>query len=225
MLVKIQNALKFVMVAAALLYPIMIFLSFVVFHIPMNYLSLFIIIFALLYLLITLNGPERRKSLSAFISPSILCLVGVAGFFFDSSVMPALFPALAGKSKEIIKLYPLLVNVGWLAVFGLSLLFPPSFVFEIASVLDKSVKNADVEKPVRRLCKSATVVWCVFFVFDTAAAWFTIFGPLVNGREERLTDALWGIYNGAVTYLLMGVIFVIQFVMIKKKMKVIRAGK
>jgi uncharacterized membrane protein len=227
MLVKIQKVLKFFMLAAALLYPLVIFLSFVVFDIPMNHLSLFIIVFALLYLIISLSGSERRKSVSAFISPSILFLIGIAGFFFDSSssVMSALFPALAGKSKEIIKFYPLLVNIGWLAVFGFSLLFPPSFVFEIAVFLDKSVKDADVEKPLRRFCKSATVVWCVFFAFDALFAWFTIFGPLVNGLDKRHSDMLWTVYNGAVTYLLMGVIFIIQFVMVKRRMKKIRTHK
>ncbi|MDR2468690.1 MAG: hypothetical protein LBD22_07000 [Spirochaetaceae bacterium] len=224
MIFSLGKFLKLCLAGIAILYPIVIFLAFVVFDAQLNHISLFIVIFSILYLIINLTNEEKRKSPSAYVSPVVLFLIGSAGFFLNSSLILKLYPELAGRAKDIIKLYPLLVNTAWLFVFGTSLFFPPSFVFEIALLIDKSIKGSAAEQPMEHFSRRATIVWCLFFALDSIVAWFTIFGPLVNTGNERLSDTIWGIYNGAVTYFAMGIILVVQFVMAKRLIKKSRAG-
>ncbi|MDR2481067.1 MAG: hypothetical protein LBD07_02075 [Spirochaetaceae bacterium] len=219
--VKVQDILKYCLGGIAILYPVLIFFSIVIFNIPVNNLSGFIIVFSVLYLFVNLTNVQRRKLPSAFISPVILFLIGITGSILDSNAILEMYPDLAGKAKSIIKLYPLFVNAAWFFVFGLSLLFPPTFVFEIVTFIDKSVKESKIEKPVILWCYKATIAWCVFFIVDTVIAWFTIFGPFVSWNNEKdgsgkISDTIWGIYNGAVTYIAMAVIFIIQFALAKR---------
>lgn len=49
-----------------------------------------------------------------------------------------------------------------------------------------------------RWCRKVTVVWCVFFVLNGSAALATV----LSGDRD-----LWTLYNGFVSYLLMGLLF------------------
>ncbi|MDR2509433.1 MAG: hypothetical protein LBC77_02180 [Spirochaetaceae bacterium] len=220
-----KNFLKFFLGGILILYPVLIFLSMVVFDIPANHLSVFIILFALAYLAINISNEEKRKSPLAYISPAILCLIGVSCFLLSSSIILSVWPGLAGKSKDVIKLYPLLLNAAWLIVLVSSFVDPPTFVFQIASLFDKSVAAPDVRAVMLQFCKKATAVWCVFFVADSVIAYFTIFGPVVAAAGGRFSDAIWGVYNGAVTYVIMGIIFVVQFILAKRLMAKVRAQR
>lgn len=203
---KIRTLLKIAMGSVAVLYPVVIFLSFVVFDVPLDYLSILIVVFGVLYLILNLTNEEKKKSAQTFISPVMLILIGTAGVVLNSS----------DKTKEVIKLYPLLVNCGWLIVFVLSVFFPPNIVYEIASLFDRSIREPDVKPYLLRFGRRATIAWSVFFAIDVVLAWFTIFGPQTAVQSEHLTDTIWGIYNGAVTYIAMGIITMIQILMAKK---------
>lgn len=89
-----------------------------------------------------------------------------------------------------VKLYPVLVNAVLLAVFGLSLLRPPSVVERLARLRQPDLPAAAVAYTAR-----VTSVWCVFFVVNGAmAAWTALRG----------SDAVWALYNGLLAYLAMG---------------------
>ena len=219
MFAKVRKILKLSLGAVVVLYPVLIFLSIVIFDVSANHLAFFIIIFAAIYLFINISQKERRHVPSTYISPVLLCLIGIAGSLLDSPLLLKLYPSLAGKTKEIIKLYPLLTNAAWIVVFGMSLIFPPPFVLQIAALFEKTIKITAVEIKLKQFCHKATIIWCLFFVVDTMIAWLTIFGPLVSGKNERFSDTIWGIYNGAITYIIMGIIFLIQLIAIKKIIK------
>jgi uncharacterized membrane protein len=59
-------------------------------------------------------------------------------------------------------------------------------------------------------------VWCVFFSLDAVVAAITVFWA---------SKLIWGIYNGGVTYILMGGIFAGQYIIIKVIEKKALAGK
>lgn len=97
-----------------------------------------------------------------------------------------------------LKLYPILVNAAFLAMFGWSLAFPPTVVERIARVSDPAFPDAAIPY-VRRV----TQVWCVFFVLNgTASAATAVWA----------SDVLWALYNGCLAYMATGLVFAVEWV-------------
>ena len=97
------------------------------------------------------------------------------------------------NSELLLRLYPAAVNLGMLALFSLSLVFPPSMVERFARLGEPDLPDAAV-----LYTRCVTQVWCAFFVGNGAAAVYT---ALYADREA------WALYNGFIAYLLMGVLF------------------
>lgn len=97
------------------------------------------------------------------------------------------------NSEPLLRLYPAAVSLGMLALFGRSLVHPPTVVERIARLSEPDLAQAGV-----RYTRRITLVWCCFFVLNGAAATYT---ALYTSRET------WVLYNGLVSYLLMGTLF------------------
>ena len=93
-----------------------------------------------------------------------------------------------------LKLYPALVNAVLLVVFGVSLRHPPSAIERLARLTDPDLPPAAIA-----YTRRVTQVWCGFFVFNGAMALYTAL---------YATDAAWALYNGLIAYVLMGLLFV-----------------
>ncbi|MDR1162552.1 MAG: hypothetical protein LBM17_01755 [Candidatus Accumulibacter sp.] len=106
-----------------------------------------------------------------------------------------LFSAAVALSNDefILRLYPVVVNLGSLALFAFSLVVPPSIVERIARLSEPDLSEAGVVYTRRVTC-----LWCVFFVFNASMAAYTVF---YTSRE------FWALYNGLIAYLLMGALF------------------
>jgi uncharacterized membrane protein len=92
-----------------------------------------------------------------------------------------------------LKLYPAVVNAAMLAVFAVSLRFPPSAVERIARLSDPDLPPQGVA-----YTRRVTQVWCVFFVLNGAVALATALWA---------SDRVWAFYNGLLAYVLMGTLF------------------
>lgn len=92
-----------------------------------------------------------------------------------------------------LKLYPVLVNATLLAVFGISLRYPPTVVERLARLRDPQLPPSGVA-----YTRRVTQVWCGFFVVNGLAALAT---ALYAG------DRAWALYNGFIAYVLMGLLF------------------
>jgi len=102
------------------------------------------------------------------------------------------------------------MNLIFLAAFGLTLFKPPVMIYRFAVIQDKTIPGSPAEKKVAAYCRKVTIVWCVFFVFNGSMAAFTIFS---------LSDAIWAVYNGGISYILMGILFAGEFIIRKKVQK------
>lgn len=91
-----------------------------------------------------------------------------------------------------LKLYPVLVNATMLAVFSISL-------FRGATVIERFAKLQEPNLPPEgiKYCRKVTMVWCVFFIFNGILAALTI----------SASDAIWALYNGLISYIIMGALF------------------
>nr|WP_225584156.1 hypothetical protein [Pseudoxanthomonas sp. PXM02] len=111
----------------------------------------------------------------------------------------ALLATLATVFNEALplKLYPALVNAVLLVVFATSLVFPPSAVERIARLTEPDLPPEGVA-----YTRRVTQVWCVFFVFN---------GTLALVTALWMSDGAWALYNGLIAYVLIGVLFSIEW--------------
>ena len=92
-----------------------------------------------------------------------------------------------------LKLYPVLVSCVMLAVFAYSLRFPPTAIERLA-LLRQSNLHPLVVVYTRRVSQ----IWCVFFVMNGVIALVTALWA---------SEAVWSLYTGIISYILMGVLF------------------
>lgn len=109
------------------------------------------------------------------------------------------------KKTILVRLYPVCVSAVFLTVFGTSLLpiCKEPFVFRLACLQDRSIAKSANKERVRRYCRRVTIAWCVFFVANGSVALWTAL---------RGSDAVWSVYNGIVSYALMGAMFATEFI-------------
>jgi acyl-coenzyme A synthetase/AMP-(fatty) acid ligase len=113
-------------------------------------------------------------------------------------------------NREIfLRIYPVLVSAGLLVVFGSTLFFPPVMIFRLAVLQDRSIPGSLAEKRVASYCRIWTLIWCGFFILNGAVAGYTAFFA---------SGAFWSVYNGGISYLLMGILFFGE-IMIRKAVK------
>jgi len=135
----------------------------------------------------------------------------VLSLFYPVLVLIALhFWGGNSKGGNFLKLYPLLINLAMLASFSMSLIKPPSCVFRIALLSDSSIRNSAHLPAIESYCCKVTKVWCVFFVFNALFS----FGTLLYSPNW-----FWALYNGFISYIIMGIIFAVEWLVRKRVQK------
>ena len=117
-----------------------------------------------------------------------------------AAVAVAFFVAAVWFSADerLLKSYPVLINAALLAVFAGSLLRPPT-------VIERGLRLAGQPVPPEAppYLWWVTLAWCMFFLVNGAiAAWTALAAPL----------AWWTLYNGLLSYLLIGLLFSVELV-------------
>lgn len=151
-----------------------------------------------------------------YISPfwlgfSLFVLLSLRLFMLRSVMnkMPWLLPAtvlgglavvatLATESLIGVKLYPLMVNCAMLTVFGYSYLKPPTVIETFARLRHPNLPEQGVN-----YTRKVTLVWCAFFILNASISLYTAVYTSVE---------MWTIYNGLVSYILMGILFTVEFI-------------
>lgn len=100
-------------------------------------------------------------------------------------------------SELMLHLMPVFISVTMAVVFGHSLLYPPSMTERLARQMTPDLPPEGV-----RYTRQVTRLWCLFFVMNAGIAGYTVWPA---GREY------WVWYNGLVSYLLMGTLFVAEW--------------
>ena len=101
--------------------------------------------------------------------------------------------SLIFRSSDFVYFYPVMVNGVLLATFLSSLYRPQTIVEKIARIRDS--RFSDREIPYAR---KVTVAWSIFFAINGLIALATV---LIENKFY------WSIYNGAISYALMGFMF------------------
>jgi uncharacterized membrane protein len=189
---KFKHGAKYLFGLIAIMYPVLVFCALVVFKLPIRYLSIGIIAFAIIYSVINSRHYKGKHTVSLFVSPLVLCVIGVI--------------SLCLEDKFIILLYPALAAIAYLTIMITSFLFPPPLAYYFIDIFDKSMKTKIPKQIFDGFCFKASVVWCVFFFVDAIIAVFTVI---------FYVEHIWVIYNSCITYCIMALIFVGEFIVLK----------
>ena len=100
------------------------------------------------------------------------------------------------NSELLLRLYPSLVNLGLLVAFSATLVDGPSMVEKFARL-----HNPEPTPQIVRYTRRITQLWCVFFTLNSA---FSVYTALCWRREA------WSLYNGALAYVLIGVLLLAE---------------
>ena len=99
----------------------------------------------------------------------------------------------------LLRWYPVIMNCGMLAVFGLSLWQTPSVVERLARLSEPDLPASGVAYTYK-----VTQVWCGFFILNgSIAAWTAAYASW----------ATWTLYNGLIAYILMGALMASEWIL------------
>ena len=91
-----------------------------------------------------------------------------------------------------LKFYPVMVNFGFLVLFGGSLVSPPSMVERLARIREPNLSPQGVAYTLK-----VTWMWSVFFLIN---------GSIAATTALWASNEVWVMYNGFIAYLLIGIL-------------------
>ncbi len=118
---------------------------------------------------------------------SVAALLGLAYIFL----------LFSSGSSTLLKLYPTAVSIFLLGAFGGSIFYPPTVVQRFAVAAGMEVTPRTVA-----YTRGLTLLWCGFFLTNIVITSFI---------AVKASIEVWTLYNGLVSYVLMGVIFLGEF--------------
>lgn len=104
-----------------------------------------------------------------------------------------------------LKLYPVLMSVGALIIFATTLIRPPSMIERFARLAEPDLPPEGIA-----WTRKVTFVWCVFFAVNALIALFTVYFTPIK---------IWVIYNGFVSYVLMGILLLGEYLLRKRQQR------
>ena len=142
-----------------------------------------------------------------FLMSGLLIAVAVIRFFLskDQIFLPlTIFTLLCGTLTLLLqnalwlKFYPVLMSLGSASVFAYTLIRPPTMIERFARLHQPDLPESGV-----RWTRQVTKVWCGFLVLNALVALSTVF----------LSTQIWAVYNGFISYVLMGILLLGEFVL------------
>ena len=92
-----------------------------------------------------------------------------------------------------LKLYPVVISASFLLIFAYSLFKPPSIIERLARLQEPDLPEEGV-----LYTRTVTKVWCGFIIVNILISLYTVFYSSLK---------IWTLYNGFISYLLMGSLF------------------
>lgn len=104
-----------------------------------------------------------------------------------------------------VRFYPVLINLVLFLLFVSTLIKPPSMIERLARLTEPDLPEQAIS-----YTRNVTILWSSVFVFNATVAAITTF---------YATLEVWTLYNGLIAYLLMGLIFMIEYAVRQIKMR------
>jgi uncharacterized membrane protein len=109
------------------------------------------------------------------------------------------------KDHAWLKLYPVFMSVGAFIIFATTLIKPPSMIERFARIAEPDLPPEGVV-----WTRKVTIVWCVFFVLNAIIALVTVLFT---------STKIWMMYNGFISYVLMGILLLGEYLLRKRQQR------
>ena len=118
------------------------------------------------------------------------------GFVFSTIFTIAIIALFHFTRLNALKIYPVAVNFGFFLMFF-------SSIFQEETVIQKIAKMGEgvLSEPVRIYTRNLTYIWCIFLFIQLSLSVITCF----------MSDKIWMLYNGFLSYLFLGCFFAIEY--------------
>ncbi len=117
-------------------------------------------------------------------------------FVFAGAIV-LIFVLLPVNEMLAIKIYPLTISFGLAVFFSYSIFRPPTIIERIARMMAPTLNERGVN-----YTRQVTKAWVIFFIVNgSISAWTAIYGNI----------NVWVLYNGFISYILMGLFFSFEF--------------
>lgn len=106
---------------------------------------------------------------------------------------------------KLVKFYPVLANFTVFLVFFISLFTKETVIQKIARKFE-----GELDEFTRNYTRNLTYVWCVFTFLNFVISTVTVFLP----------EQVWALYNGCISYIVIGSLFVVEYmvrIVLRKK--------
>lgn len=115
------------------------------------------------------------------------------------------------KDHAWLKLYPVFMSVGAFIIFATTLIKPPSMI-------ERFARLAEPDLPLEGVVwtRKVTFIWCGFFVVNAVIALMTVL---------LASTKIWVLYNGFISYILMGILLLGEYLLRKRQQKLHQAQK
>lgn len=172
-----------------ILYPFLIYLGLQEFQPRM--LAFYLLIATAIRFVLTKNDTSGKSD------------AGMSLYWVATAALVIIVTFLTG-SKFGLFLYPLLVNLAFFTFFTISLFHPPT-------VIERFARRQRPELPEHAIVytRKVTQVWCVFFLLNGGVSVITIFH----------SEAWWMLYNGLISYILIGLMLGGEYLVRMRVMK------
>jgi len=190
-----RSVLKVLSGILAFLYPFLIYAGLHYFNASSKVLVLLIVAVGTVYFLAYTDDAKGK---------------GIRNLRFWGMITAVLILSVLTYLTENIgyaKLYPVIMNIFLLMSFSLTLQKGPNMIFRFATLQDKSILESEEKSAIENYCRKVTVVWIGFFIINGSIAFFTVFWA---------DDKIWTLYNGFISYICMGMLFAIEWIVRKR---------
>lgn len=124
--------------------------------------------------------------------------------YFSLSVSSLLVVIYLTRSISLMYWYPVIISGAMLLLFGLSLFSKQTIIERFVRIKEPDLSSQGVE-----YIRKVTQIWCLFFLFNI----FICSGLILFHKYE-----LWALYSGFISYILIALIMLIEWI-IRQKVK------
>lgn len=180
----------------SILYPVLIFLA--ISYLGIETAAGCVIIFGILLWVLTKILPAFKKATKADTVLLRYDIVALVMIFLGSC-------ALFFNSENMLLFYSVVINIALFVLFFGSL-------FTKRTIVERFARLGKLNLPDRVITytRSVTKCWCLFFVVNGTIAFITAY---------YFSLSVWMFYNGFITYILMGILFGVEFLVRIRVMK------
>ena len=179
-----RKFITLILIILVVFYPFIIYFGLKHFNLRYAILSIAFIFLLRLFFIKRTSQQVTGLGLAPLILPLIGLIICILGFIINSPI--------------IIKLYPVLINLLLFSIFSYSLIYPPTIIEKLARLQTKILPKQAIA-----YTRKVTIAWCIFFILNGSVSLYTLIFSSIE---------IWALYNGLIAYLLIGLFFVIEYI-------------